>query len=51
MQETNYGVESNEIILETSMRHGFKEMCDDYEATITLVHFFNSYNSYLYSTM
>ena len=28
MQETKYGVESNEIILKTSMIYGFEEMCD-----------------------
>ena len=51
MQETKYEVEPNEIILETSMRHGFKELCDVEEARIALVHFFNSCNSYIYCTM
>ena len=48
MQETKYGVEPNEIILETSMRRGFNEMCDVHEAAIVLVHFFNSCNTYVY---
>ena len=33
MQEPKYGVEQNEIILSTTMRRGFEEMCDVYEAT------------------
>ena len=51
MQETKYGVDPNEIMLETSMRHGFKEMRDVHETTIALVRFFNSCNSYVYFIM
>ena len=51
MHETKYGVDPDEFILETGMRCGLKEMCDVHEATIALVRFFNSCNSYVYSTM
>ena len=33
IQEINYGVEPNEIILKTSMIHGFEAMRDVQEAT------------------
>ena len=39
MQESKYGVEPNEIILETGIGRGFKEMCDVHEAKIVLVRF------------
>ena len=51
MQETKYGVEPNETILKTSMIHGFETMCDVHEATITLVRFFYSRSSHVYSTI
>ena len=40
MQEINYGVEPNEIILITDMIHGFQKMCDVHEAIVALVRFF-----------
>ena len=52
MQETKYGVKPNETILRTCMIHGFEAMCDvDHEATKSLVCFFYSCSSHVYSTI
>ena len=40
MQETNYEMDPNEIILKISMIYGFEEMYDIHEAILALVHFF-----------
>ena len=51
MQETKYGVDPDESILKTRMIHGFEEMCHVHEVIISLVHFFYSCTSHVYSTI